>query len=489
MGDPHVALGIVAFVVLATLGIGTLSVRSIKMDMRQFMVGGRSFGALLLWLLLAGEIYTTFTFLGAAGWAYGKGAPAFYILCYGCVAYCISFFLLPAIWKIGRERDLLTIADFFVAQYNSKALGSLVAIVGFVFLVPYVTLQLTGIATLLRIAGYGTINATLAVGIAFAAIAAFTFYSGIRGTARASIVKDALVIIAVVFAGIILPMRFFGSPVGAISRVLVQYPHWMTIGPATSANGTIWFVSTVALTAMGFHMFPQSMAVTFSAKSPDALRKNAIFLPFYQLMILLVYFAGFAALLLVPGLKGPEADQSFMLVVQKYYPSWVLGFIAAAGTLAGLVPASGQLLGAASLVAKNVLVDYGIIRGDRAQTIATRVLVIIVAALAFGFWAIARTTLVGLLLLAYNGVTQFFPGVVLSLSPRLRPKAVAVAAGLFAGLATLSYYAITGKPTPLGINAGMIALFLNIFTLFVIDFVARRMGVRGIEPLSPQVSS
>jgi SSS family solute:Na+ symporter len=136
-----------------------------------------------------------------------------------------------------------------------------------------------------------------------------------------------------------------------------------------------------------------------------------------------------------------------------------------------------------------VLVDYGIIRGDRAQTIATRVLVIVVAALAFGFWAVARTTLVGLLLIAYNGVTQFFPGVVLSLSPRLRPKAVAVAAGLFAGLATLSYYAITGKPTPLGINAGMIALFLNLFTLFVVDFVARRMGVRGIEPLSPQVSS
>jgi Na+/proline symporter len=27
------------------------------------------------WLLTAGEIYTTFTFLGAGGWAYSKGEP------------------------------------------------------------------------------------------------------------------------------------------------------------------------------------------------------------------------------------------------------------------------------------------------------------------------------------------------------------------------------------------------------------------------------
>ncbi len=53
------------------------------MDPQEYIVGSRSFGALLLWILLAGEIYTSFTFLGAAGWAYGKGAPAFYIMAYG----------------------------------------------------------------------------------------------------------------------------------------------------------------------------------------------------------------------------------------------------------------------------------------------------------------------------------------------------------------------------------------------------------------------
>jgi SSS family solute:Na+ symporter len=254
----------------------------------------------------------------------------------------------------------------------------------------------------------------------------------------------------------------------------------MTIGPATAANGTVWFVSTVALTAMGFFMFPQSFAAAFSAKSPQAIRNNAIFLPFYQLLLLLVYFAGFTALLVVPGLKGPDADQSFMLVVQKYYPSWVLGFVAAAGTLAGLVPASGQILGAASLIAKNVLVDYDIIRGDRAQTIATRILVVVVAALAFGFWAIARTSLVGLLLIAYNGISQFFPSVVLSFSVRLKPQPIAVAAGLIVGIAVLAFYAISGARTPLGLNSGMVALGGNTVSLFIVDALARRRALREV---------
>jgi SSS family solute:Na+ symporter len=210
------------------------------------------------------------------------------------------------------------------------------------------------------------------------------------------------------------------------------------------------------------------------------LRRNAIYLPIYQLMVLLVYFAGLTALLLLPGLKdGPDADQSFMLVVQKYYPPWVLGFVAGAGTLAGLVPASAQLLGAASIVAKNVLSDYGLVRGERAQTLATRVLVLVVAALAFGFWAIARTSLVGLLLIAYNGVTQFFPGVVLGLSARTRPHAAAVAVGLVAGLTTLTYYALTKAVTPLGLNAGFVALAANASALGVTHVALRLLARRS----------
>ena len=456
-----ISLSLVGIILLGTMALGAWGVRRVHMDPQQLIVGGRSFGTLLLWVLLAGEIYTSFTFLGAAGWAYGKGAPAFYILCYGPLAYIFSYFLGPLIWRVSRQHGLLTSPDFFVAQYGSRALGVGVALVSVVFIVPYATLQLTGIQTLLRIAGYDSLQSSTAVGGAFALIILFVFGCGLRGVAWASVVKDVLVLAAVVFAGVWLPVHFFGSPGAVVERVLALHPNWMTLDHDLTPRGTTWFVSTVVLNALGFYMWPQSMAALYSAGSEEPIRRNAIYLPFYQLLLLLVYFAGWTALLLVPGLQGKAVDESFMLVVQRYYPPWVLGGVAAAGCLAGLVPASVQLLAAASILSKNVLADqFGLARDPRAQTWATRAFVLTVAAAAFGFWTLANSSLVGLLLIAYNGIAQLFPGVTLSFLPR-RPAALSVGLGIAAGLGVLVWAAIRGVSVVEGLNIGLVALAAN----------------------------
>ncbi|MBC5823411.1 MAG: sodium:solute symporter family protein, partial [Candidatus Eremiobacteraeota bacterium] len=385
----------------------------------------------------------------------------FYILCYGTVAYAISYFLLPPIWAIAKRHNLLTGPDFFAQRYASRALGVLTALVGFIFLIPYVTLQLTGLQILLTIAGYGTFDARAAVFAAFSLIALFVFSVGLRGTAWAAIVKDTLVVLAVGFAGIVLPVHFFGSPAHVIARVLAAKPGWMTLAGASSSNGTTWFVSTVILSALGFYMWPQSMAAVYSARDGDTLRRNAIFLPLYQLVLLLAYFAGFTALLLVPGLTGSAADRSFMIVVQRFYPPWVLGFVAGAGCLAALVPAASQTLAAASIISKNVLGDWlGVALSDRGRVNATRALVLVIALAALILWLNAQTTLVDLLLVGYSGIAQFFPGVVMGL---VWPRASAwgVGAGIVVGVAVVALAALHGLSTIAGINSGLVALCAN----------------------------
>jgi solute:Na+ symporter, SSS family len=76
---------IAAFAVFA-LAIGVMARRGRKLTLEQWAVGGRGFGSLLTFLLMAGEAFSTFSFLGASGWTYSKGVPAFYILSYGCLA-------------------------------------------------------------------------------------------------------------------------------------------------------------------------------------------------------------------------------------------------------------------------------------------------------------------------------------------------------------------------------------------------------------------
>ena len=65
-----------------------------------------------------------------------------------------------------------------------------------------------------------------------------------------------------------------------------------------------WFASTVLLTALGFYMWPHTFGSIYTAKGARVIRLNAIFLPVYQLILLFVFFAGFAAILQVPGLTG-----------------------------------------------------------------------------------------------------------------------------------------------------------------------------------------
>jgi solute:Na+ symporter, SSS family len=466
VSGPFVALGIVGIVVVGTIAFAWLGVRHVKMDPEQYIVGGRSFGTIFLWVLQAGEIYTTFTFLGIAGLAYAQGAPALYVPAYGTVAYIIAYFITPAIWRIGKEHNLLTGPDFFETRYNSRALGVGVALLQFAMIVPYVAIQLSGLQILLRIAGYGMYNATASVIVAFLVLTLFVFSAGLRGTAWASVVKDILVLGAVLFAGIGIATHLFGSPVAMFERVFETHPQMLVLPPLRVFHGGLWFASTVILSAVGFYMGPHTFNAVYSAHSGDTLRRNAMLLPFYQCFAGLMVLAGLSAALASPGLKGPAVDQSFMLVVQHYFPAWVLGLVASAGALAALVPASALLLGGASVITKNIAGDaLGIATSDAARIKLTRILVIVTAFLALGVWLVAQKTVVELLLLYYNGVSQFFPGVVASLIWR-RATAWAVGAGILAGLAVAVPLAVMNV-TPWGLNAGFLGLLANVAVLIV----------------------
>jgi solute:Na+ symporter, SSS family len=233
------------------------------------------------------------------------------------------------------------------------------------------------------------------------------------------------------------------------SHLLQTKPGWVTLARGTAPYGTVWYISTVMLNSLGAFMFPQSIQSIFSARDESTVRRNMIFLPIYNVVIVLMLFAGFTALLVAPGLQGPAVDRSFVMVVQRYFPAWVVGLVCGAGCLAALLPASVLLLGAATVISRNVA----------GHTRWVRPAVLACAALSFVLWFFARATLVDLLLFVYNGITQLVPGVLLGLVWK-RVTAIAVWAGLIAGEA-IAAYAVHAATGPAGVNSGLIALFVN----------------------------
>jgi SSS family solute:Na+ symporter len=459
MSPSAIALTVIFVIVVSGSAIGFYAGTRHKMSLEQWTVGSRGFGPLLMWLLMAGETYTTFSFLGASGWAYSRGGPALYILAYLPLSYVIGFFILPPIWEMGREHGLQTQPDFFLAQYRNKYLAAFVSVVGVVFIIPYLQIQLTGLGIIVEVASFDAIGRTQAMIIAVALLAGFVFVSGIRAVAWVSVPKDILMVLAAVTIGIAVPRIYFGGIGPMFAAIARAHPTHLVMPGATTTLHHGWYISTVLLTAMGASMWPQSFGASFTAKSAETLRRNAVVMPLYNLSLAFIFFTGFAAYLVIPGLTN--GDLSLLTIVRKAFPAWMLGVIGGAGALTAMVPAAVLILTASTLFSKNLYrpIFAPAMTDDEVARLA-RVMVVVLSLISLALAIFSSTTLVSLLLLGYAGVTQFFPGVVLGLFWE-RVRMEGVFAGLVTGVACATLLILSNRDPFGGVNAGFLALCLN----------------------------
>jgi solute:Na+ symporter, SSS family len=439
--------------------VGFLAGARRKMDLEQWTVGGRGFGAVLVFLLMAGETYTTFAFLGASGWAYSKGGPALYVLAYLTLAYAVSFFILPQLWQAGRRHQMQTQSDFFGVRYGNKYLAAFVCIVGIICFIPYVELQITGVGIILSVASFDAIGRTPAMVICVVLLVGFVFTGGVRAVAWVSVLKDVLMVVAALSIGIGIPAIHFGGIGPMFSALAAVKPAHLTMPGATASLGHAWYISTVILTSLGFYMWPHAFSATFTARSADTLRRNAVVMPLYTLTLAFIFFAGFAAVLLAPGL--PNGDLALLTVVRRTFPPWFVGVIGGAGALTAMVPAAIFILTAATLFAKNLYRPLlaPAMSDDQVARLA-RIMVVVLGAISLWLAIFSSTTLVSLLLTGYAGVTQFFPGVFLGLYWK-RVRAAAVFAGMIVGVVTAVGLMVSHHDPLFGLSAGFLALCAN----------------------------
>jgi SSS family solute:Na+ symporter len=318
--------------------------------------------------------------------------------------------------------------------------------------------------------------------LAFTMVAAFVYLSGLKGVAITAVIKDVVMILAVAFFGIYLPIHFFGSVGGMFKALDAAKPGFLTVPGGTKNLDVSWMMSTLVLTSLGFYMWPHLTGNSFSAKNPDVLRHNAVYLPLYQICMLFPMLVGFTALLIiVPALKTP--DMAFMALVRQVLPGWALGLVGGAGALACMIPAADLLLTTSMLFTRNIFsrtVGRDITPQFQGKLARIVVLVLTVVALALAIYL--PNMLVNLLLTGYSGVTQFFPMIVLGLFWKSSTK-IASFAGLIVG-EFLVFYLMLNKLDPLAVwglhlNAGFVALVVNMAVFVAVSLTTRTPA--GIE--------
>lgn len=487
------ALLIIAAAFLGALALGLRARSGREMSLEQWTVGGRGFGTLLVFLLMAGEIYTTFAFLGGSGWAYGKGGPSYYILCYLALLYVISYWLLPPIWAYAKARGLFSQPDFFTAKYESRALGMLVAVVGLVAMVPYMVLQLKGLGIIVSTASYGAVSSTAAIWIGAVGVTAYVVVSGVRGSAWTAAIKDIAILFVVVFLGIYLPHHYYGGYAEMFRAIEEAKPGFLAL--PERGQSPVWFASTTLLTALGGYAWPHVFASLYTASDPRSFRRNAVILPLYQLILLFVLFCGFAAVLKVPGLKGSEVDLSLFRLAIETFPPWFVGVIGATGVLTALVPGSMILMAGATLLANNLYRPLAPAATDASIARLAKRAVPVLSLVCVGFALQGGDTIVQLLLMGYNFVTQLFPAMVASLLARNPLSARGAFAGIVVGVgmvaATVTFgLTVAGLfpflPSSLhDLNVGFLALALNVLVALAVSRLERAVGAAPREGRLP----
>jgi solute:Na+ symporter, SSS family len=315
-------------------------------------LGGRQFGTWITWFLVGGDFYTAYTVIAVPALVYSVGAYGFFALPYTIIVYPFVFAVMPKLWQVAKEHGYVTAADVVHAWYGSRALELAVAVTGVIATMPYIALQLVGMATAIRALG---LVGELPLVAAFVILALYTYSSGLRAPALIAFVKDAMIYIVVIAAVALIPGRLGGY--GAVFAAADEAFKAKGSGGILLAPDQYVAYATLALgSALAAFMYPHTLTGVFASRSASTIRKNAALLPAYTLLLGLLALLGYMGH--AAQLKIASPNDVVPALFQSLFPSWFAGFAFAAIAIGALVPAAVMSIGAANLFTRNFWKAY-----------------------------------------------------------------------------------------------------------------------------------
>ncbi|NHO31913.1 sodium:solute symporter family protein [Acetobacter fallax] len=413
-------------------------------EIHDYFVASRQFGGVLLFFLAVGETYSLGVLTAFPGGIYLHGTTfCIWFIGYVVLAFPVGYFLAPMIWRAAQRYDPVTIADLFRRHFDSRALEILVSLIAILFLIPWGVIQFMGLTMVLQGLGFALPSWILMIA---GALLAYTYaaMSGIRAPAYVSVIKDTLLLAAIIVVGV----AIFRLPHGY--RTMLQGIE----EPAFTGRDIRVMVTNILFQASGLFLFPAAVASFFTARSPQTIRRAMIAMPLYMVMFLFLILTAFYA----RNTFGPgfSPNHIFIDTARQLLSPWLIGLVAGGAALSGLVVLASTCLVIGPLLTHNLL--KGLTEKQQkggAQFISAVYLV--ASMLGATFAASIAATMNNL---TYFGLTQFLPGVLI-ICFNLRVPARAVLTGLVTGVVIPSVLFLCGVDTD-GINPGLTGLAFNI---------------------------
>jgi len=458
--DP-IALSVFLILFLVTAGLGFYASKMRKVDLTQLNewgLGGRSFGSVIAWFLLGGDIYTAYTFVAVPALMFGVGATGFFALPYAILIYPVLFVVFSRLWSVAHKRGYVTAADFVRGRFGNRWLSLAVAATGIIATIPYIALQLMGLQIVFAgmgiqadfyLPGYGVFH-DLPLVIAFVVLAAYTYSSGLHGSAIVSVAKGILVFVAVIAAVIVIPIEL-----GGYDKIFASVPPKMLLlgqGSANDLGPGFSYASLIIGSTLAVFLYPHALTGVLSSSSRRVIERNALLLPLYSFSLALVAILGYMAL--VANVKeNPAYAAGFKVFGNNFaipalflhaFPPWFAGVAFAAIGIGALVPAAIMAISCGNLFTRNIFREF--IAPDCSSITESKVAKIMSLAtkLAALFFVVTLQSsyAINLQLLGGIWICQTLPSVMLALYSTRQLHPVGLLLGWLAGMAAGTWMAI-----------------------------------------------
>lgn len=450
------------FYLLIMMGIGFYSFKKTS-STEDYFLGGRSLGAWVAALSAQASDMSGWLLMGLPGAIYAAGTGEIWIAVGLLIGTALNWIFVAT--RLRRytiqAKNALTLPEFFENRFNDKTklLKIISAIFIAVFFLAYTASAFASGAKLFS-AVFG-IEYTVALAIGAVVILVYTFLGGYLAVCWTDFIQGFLMLVTLLVVPVIVVCLMGGT---AESKAILDSLGTNFLNPFYDNGEPLTFVGIISQLAwaLGYFGMPHILVRFMSIKSEAEVKKSRVIgIGWVVISLAASCFVGIIGRGFFAETGIADSENIFIEMINKVFTvDFNLAFIGGillCGILAAIMStADSQLLVTASAVSEDIY--KGIINkkaSEKSMLIVSRITVLVISAIAFVIALNPKSSIMGLVSVAWAGLgATFGPIVLFSLFWRRSNLAGAVSAMATGGITVLIWeylpfagntlYAMTG---------------------------------------------
>lgn len=455
--------------ILIALYIAYLSKSGKQDTMGSYFLGDRKLGGFVSALSYSATTYSAFMLVGLAGLTYkgGVGALGFELI-YLMGVSLVTFFG-PRFWLVGKKYGYITPSEMLGDRYENKFVAMVVSLSSCIFLIPYSAVQLAGVGYLLQGMTNNEISFTTGVVIATIVAVIFSYIAGIRSVAWTDSLQALFMIVTSTLVVLFL-VHELGGFGGLFHSLEMKNPELL----AVPGNGFWSFPTFLGMTIpwLFFSLSnPQVSQRMYMPKSLKSLKTMLMgFMIFGLVYTLVSVIWGFSAVVMFPSLENP--DLATPMVLSSEFVPPILAVIVMVGIIAAAISTIDSiLLTLSSLFARDVYSYYRKGANDRAQLAIGKIVIPIIAILAFLFAELQLNLIAVLSVASSAGLLVVVPAIIGTFFWKRGTAAGVLTSVIISGLLVIILELLKWKP--FGLASGVWGISISTILFIVVSYMTK----------------